>query len=167
MLRIFRGRVVGLAADLTIIASGVELAGLFRDSGLLFGPAGGLAVNPCLQSDEHPEIFGVGACTEFAEQPLTKIGVLAYRQNPVLLANLFGALTGRELIAFKPRSRYTLMFNLGDGTAIYIRGPFSWMGRLAYTAKNRIDRRFMEIHQAAERSLIIPRGSARLPASAR
>jgi hypothetical protein len=48
------------------------------------------------------------------------------------------------------------MFNLGDGTAIFIRGRLSWMGRLAFWLKDRIDRRFMESHQAAERSLAHP-----------
>jgi hypothetical protein len=45
------------------------------------------------------------------------------------------------------------MFNLGDGTALYIRGGFSWSGRLAFFLKKRIDRRFMQTHQKAERSL--------------
>jgi NADH dehydrogenase FAD-containing subunit len=138
-----------LATDYTIIASGVQLSDLFRDSGLPVGPAGGLLVNPYLQCVDRPEIFGGGDCIDFEEQPLTKIGVVAYRQNPTLLHNLRAALDGAPLRAFQPRAVYTLMFNLGDGTALYIRGGFSWTGRLAFSLKNRIDRRFMERHQAA------------------
>ena len=139
--------------DYTIIASGVQLSALFRNSGFPVGPAGGLSVNQYLQCVDRPEIFGGGDCIDFFEQPLPKIGVVAYRQNPILLANLQAALNGRPLRAFQPRTVYTLMFNLGDGTAVYIRGGFSWSGRLAFLLKNRIDRRFMESYQAAERSL--------------
>lgn len=142
-----------LATDYTIIASGVQLSDLFRSSGLPVGPARGLAVNSYLQCTDRPEIFGGGDCIDFAERPLTKIGVVAYRQNPILLANLQAALEAKQLRPFQPRSVYTLMFNLGDGTALYIRGGFSWIGRTVFFLKNRIDRRFMESHQAAERSL--------------
>ncbi len=142
-----------LATDYTIIASGVQLSDLFRSSGLPVGAAGGLAVNRYLQCVDRPEIFGGGDCIDFAERPLTKIGVVAYKQNPTLLHNLRSALNGQPLLPFRPRDVYTLMFNLGDGTALYIRGGFSWIGRLAYFLKNRIDRRFMDRHQAAEHSL--------------
>ncbi len=142
-----------LAADYTIIASGVQLSDLFRNSGLPVGPAGGLSVNSFLQSVKHPEIFGGGDCIDFSPRPLAKIGVVAYRQNRALLENLQAALEGRSLRPFLPRSVYTLMFNLGDGTALYIRGGFSWSGRLAFFLKKRIDRRFMQTHQKAERSL--------------
>ena len=142
-----------LAADYTVIASGVQLSDLFRSSGLPVGPAGGLAVNSHLQCVDRPEIFGGGDCIDYLERPLTKIGVVAYRQNPILRANLRAALDGEQLLRFAPRTVYTLMFNLGDGTALYIRGGFSWVGRPVFFLKNRIDRRFMERHQAAERSL--------------
>jgi NADH dehydrogenase FAD-containing subunit len=142
-----------LATDYTIIASGVQLSDLFRSSGLPVGAAGGLAVNRYLQCLDRPEIFGGGDCIDFAERPLTKIGVVAYKQNPTLLHNLRSALNGQPLLPFRPREVYTLMFNLGDGTALYIRGGFSWVGRPVFSLKNRIDRRFMETHQAAEHSL--------------
>jgi hypothetical protein len=53
---------------------------------------------------------------------LTKIGVVAYRQNPTILKNLHSALSVTPLRPFRPRTVYTLMFNLGDGTALYFRG---------------------------------------------
>ena len=142
-----------LATDYAIIASGVQLSDLFRDSGLPVGPSGGLSVNQYLQCVDRPEIFGGGDCIDFAERPLTKIGVVAYRQNPTLLRNLHSALEGKPLRPFRPRPIYTLMFNLGDGTALYIRGDFSWTGRLAFFLKNRIDRRFMQRYKTAEHSL--------------
>jgi NADH dehydrogenase FAD-containing subunit len=142
-----------LEADFTIIASGVQLSDLFRNSGLPVGPTGGLSVNRYLQCVDRPEIFGGGDCIDFADRPLTKIGVVAYRQNPTILKNLHSAVSGKPLRPFRPRPVHTLMFNLGDGTALFIRGGLSWTGRLAFHLKNRIDRRFMERHRAAESSL--------------
>ena len=142
-----------LSVDYTVIASGVQISGIFRNSGLPVGTAGGLAVNRYLQCVDRPEIFGGGDCIDFAERPLTKIGVVAYSQNPILHHNLRSALDGKHLLPFRPREVYTLMFNLGDGTALYMRGDFSWVGRLPFFLKNRIDRRFMESHQAAEHTL--------------
>lgn len=133
-----------LDADYTIIASGVQIAPLFRESGLPVGPAGGLLVNQYLQCVGRPEVFGGGDCIDFAPRPLDKIGVIAYHQNTVLRRNLAAALAGGSLHPFTPPSPYTLLFNLGDGTAVYIRGGFCWKGRPAFLLKDSIDQRFMK-----------------------
>ena len=142
-----------LDTDYAILASGVQISDLFINSGLDVGPAGGLLVNGTLQAVGHPQIFGGGDCIDFLPGPLTKIGVVAYRQNPVLRDNLQAALEGEALRCFRPRSVYTLMFNLGDNTALYMRGVFSWISRFNFFLKNRIDRRFMTRYQSAERSV--------------
>jgi len=142
-----------IPADYTLIASGVQMSGLFQASGLPVGAKGGLAVNRYLQCVGHPEIFGGGDCIDFTPHPVAKIGVMAYRQNPVLLANLRAAMTGKPLRPFLPPSVYTLMFNLGNDSALYIRGPLSFRNRFAFYLKNRIDRRFMARHQEAEHAL--------------
>ena len=36
-------------------------------------------------------------------------------------------------MTFKPQKRYLLIFNLGDGTGIFVRWPFVWKGKLAFT----------------------------------
>ena len=139
-----------LETDFSIIASGVQLSNVFRESGLSTGPAGGLLVNSHLQSVERPEIFGGGDCIDFENHPLDKIGVVAYRQNPVLRDNIIAFLHGRKLRPFHPRSVYTLMFNLGDGSALFVRGGLSWKGQSAFLLKNFIDRRFMAKHKKGE-----------------
>jgi len=134
-------------ADLIFLARGVRPSRMFADSNLPTGPDGGLLVNRYLQCTEHPEIFGGGDCIYFEDDPLDKVGVYAVRQNPVLFANLMAALAGSPLQPFNPGGKYLLIFNLGDGTGILSKGVIRLTGKLAFTLKDYIDRKFMRAFQ--------------------
>ena len=136
--------------DLTFLATGVRPSRVFADSGLATGPTGGLLVNERLQSVDHPEIFGGGDCIHFAPQPLDKVGVYAVRENPVLLRNVRAKLAGARLVDFNPGGAYLLLFNMGDDTAIFSKGPLLFRNSLAFRLKDFIDRRFMRHFQALE-----------------
>lgn len=138
---------VSIPFDLALVAVGVSPGPLFRDSGLATGEGGGLTVNSYLQSPTHPEIFGGGDCIHFAPSPLDKVGVHAVRQNPILLHNLLAALDGGPLQPYLPRSTYLLILNLGDGRGILSKRGWTVDGRLAFLAKDYIDRRFMKKFQ--------------------
>jgi len=130
--------------DAAFLALGVKPSPLIRDSGLPVGPSGGLLVDECLRCPSHPQIFGGGDCIDFAPQALDKVGVYAVRQNPVLAANLAAALDGRPPSRFDPGpSDYLLLFNLGDGTAIFRKNGIVFAGRTAMLLKDVIDRRFI------------------------
>ena len=135
------GNVAG--ADVIFVAVGVSPPELFGRSGLAVGKDGGLAVNAYLQCPDHPEIFGGGDCIFFAPRPLDKVGVYAVRQNPVLRHNLLAALEKSPLKPFDPGGSYLLILNLGDATGILVRNGLVAGGRLAFKAKDAIDRRFM------------------------
>jgi NADH dehydrogenase FAD-containing subunit len=137
----------GSPFDPTLIAIGVSPGPLFRESGLATGEGGGLTVNSYLQSPSHREIFGGGDCIHFETSPLEKVGVHAVRQNPVLLHNLLAALDGGPLRPFVPRSTFLLILNLGDGRGILSKRGWTVDGRLAFLAKDYIDRRFMKRFQ--------------------
>jgi NADH dehydrogenase FAD-containing subunit len=137
--------------DLIFLATGVRPSLLFADSGLATGPSGGLLVNERLQCVDHPEIFGGGDCIDFEPRPLDKVGVYAVRENPVLLRNVTATLNGGRLIPFDPGGGYLLLYNMGDGTAIFSKGPFMFRGAAAFLLKDFIDRRFMRHFQALER----------------
>lgn len=137
--------------DLIFLATGVRPSRIFADSGLATGQTGGLLVNERLQSVDHPEIFGGGDCIDFASQPLDKVGVYAVRENPVLLRNVRASLDGTRLIEFNPGGAYLLLFNMGDGTAIFKKGPLLFRNKLAFSLKDFIDRRFMRHFQALEK----------------
>jgi NADH dehydrogenase FAD-containing subunit len=136
-----------LPFDVTLLALGVKPASLFADSGLACGSDGGLLVNDYLQAVDHPNIFGGGDCISFQTRPLSKVGVFAVRQNPVLYHNLLASLEDRPLKPFQPQNDFLLIFNLGDGTGIFWRKNWVWNGRLAFILKNHIDRKFMRKFQ--------------------
>jgi NADH dehydrogenase FAD-containing subunit len=136
--------------DILFLATGVKPNAIFKKSGLLTGPDGGLLVNRYLQHKRYPEIFGGGDCIYFEDRPLDKVGVYAVRQNPVLVHNLMATLEGTGLIPFKPQKDYLLIFNLGDGTGIFHKRWIQFGGRLAFKIKDALDRKFMRTFQAIE-----------------
>jgi NADH dehydrogenase FAD-containing subunit len=136
-----------LTFDFLFLALGVKPPSLFQDSDLPTGPDGGLLVNEFLQSVAFPDIFGGGDCISFQPQPLDKVGVYAVRQNPLLRDNLLAALEGRSLSPFQPGGAYLLIFNMGDGGAIFRKKNLVFEGRLAFWLKDYIDRRFMRTFQ--------------------
>lgn len=138
-----------LPFDLVFLALGVRPSKLFQDSGLPTAQDEGLLVNGYLQSVAHPEIFGGGDCISLKDHPLDKVGVYAVRQNPILYHNLMAALEGGKMKTFEPQQTYLLIFNLGDGRGIFCRKNWAWDGRLAFTLKDYIDRRFMRKFQVS------------------
>jgi hypothetical protein len=59
------------------------------------------------------------------------------------------ALAGGKLQRFRPNDIYLLLFNLGDGKAIYWRNDRVWAGRLAFVFKNYLDKKFMREFQVS------------------
>lgn len=132
-----------LSYDVAILTIGIVPPRLFVDSNLETSEDGALLVNDHLQAKSHPEIFGGGDCIAIEGKPLNRVGVYAVREAPILFKNLMASLEDTDLITFTPQKRYLLIFNLGDGTGIFVRGGFVWRGKLAFTIKNRIDKGFM------------------------
>ncbi|MFC1580545.1 NAD(P)/FAD-dependent oxidoreductase [Thermodesulfobacteriota bacterium] len=129
--------------DIAFLGTGVKPSGLFQDSGLPAGEDGGLLVNTYLQSVGYSDIFGGGDCICFQQGPLDKVGVYAVRQNPILYHNLLAALEGGALQEFDPGGAYMLLFNMGDGRAIYHKKGRIFHGRIPFLLKNWIDKKFM------------------------
>lgn len=134
-------------ADLIFPSTGVLPSRIFADSNLPTGLNGGLLVNQYLQSTLHPDIFGGGDCIHFQPQPLDKVGVYAVRQNPVLYNNLMAALNSEKLQAFDPGGKYLLIYNLGGGVGILCKWSIIFSGKLAFTIKDYIDRKFIKAFQ--------------------
>lgn len=135
-------------ADIIFPAVGVRPSPIFARSGLPIGPDGGLQVNEFLQSIRYNNIFGGGDCIYFQTEPLDKVGVYAVRQNPVLYGNLMACLEGGPLAKFSPGGRnYLLIYNLGDGEGVLSKWSITFSGRLAFTIKDWIDRRFIKAFQ--------------------
>lgn len=133
--------------DLIFPSTGVLPSQIFVDSNLPTGSDGGLLVNQYLQSTEHPDIFGGGDCIHFQPQPLDKVGVYAVRENPILYNNLMATLNGEKLQTFDPGGKYLLIYNLGGGVGILCKWSIIFSGKLAFTIKDYIDRKFIKAFQ--------------------
>ncbi|MCP5109190.1 MAG: FAD-dependent oxidoreductase [bacterium] len=133
--------------DVAFIATGTKPTALFAQSGIPTGENGGMLVNHHLQSEKYPGLFGGGDCIRFGPRPLEKVGVYAVRENPILMHNLQAALSGGPMLTFTPQEVFLLIFNMGDGTAIFTRKSLSFGGKVAFKLKDRIDRKFMKVFQ--------------------
>ncbi len=133
--------------DFLFLAWGIRPPALFEESALPVGKDGGLLVNNYLQSVGFPEIFGGGDCISLQGRNLDRVGVYAVRQNPILYHNLMAALGGGKMKRFDTDEVYLLLFNLGDGKAIFSRKRWIWCSRFNLLLKDYIDRRFMRKFQ--------------------
>ena len=134
-------------ADIIFTAVGVKPSQIFTRSGLRTGPDGGLQVNEYLQSTHYQNIFGGGDCIHFQAEPLDKVGVYAVRQNPILYRNLMATLEGTQLEKFSPGGSYLLIYNLGDGEGVLSKWFITFSGKIAFSIKDWIDRRFIKAFQ--------------------
>ncbi len=114
-----------------------------RKSGLAVDKEGFIAVDRELRSISHPQVFAAGDIASMPE-PRPKSGVFAVRQGPVLTENLRRAVAGRPLKPYRPQKRFLGLISTGDTYAVASRGNWSWEGRLLWTWKDWIDRRFMQ-----------------------
>lgn len=136
--------------DLFILAVGIKPPALFRESGLRVAHDDGLWINDYLQSVTDPRIFGGGDSVSFKGEPLTRLGVFAIRQGPVLFHNLQAFLKGEPMQRFEPQSRFLYIINLGNREGLAIWGPLVLKGKRAWDLKNYIDVKFMKLFQYPE-----------------
>jgi NADH dehydrogenase FAD-containing subunit len=135
--------------DEAILTTGIMPQKTFVDSGLETAEDGALLVNDALQSVSSADIFGGGDCIAIKGNRLDRVGVYAVREAPILFHNLLARLKGEPLKAFKPQKRYLLIFNLGDGSGLLVRGTWVWKGRWAFALKNHLDMSFVSKFQVS------------------
>jgi NADH dehydrogenase FAD-containing subunit len=147
--RIFLNSGDSISYDLAFPAVGVRSYPIFQDSDLPCADDGSLLVNRHLHSVSFSNIFGGGDCISLEDEKLDRVGVYAVRQNPILQKNLLAALEGEQMDTFNPQKVYMLIFNMGDGTGIFVRRSWVWSGKLAFKLKDYIDRSFMKKFQVS------------------
>jgi selenide,water dikinase len=153
-----------VACDALVWVAGAASLALFRDSGVATDPRGFATVRPTLQLLEHDEVFAVGDCAHLAASPVSKAGVYAVRQGPVLVRNLRARVAGGRLVPYRPQRGFLALLNLGDGQAIGAKWGLAFQGQWVLALKDRIDRRFMDRFQALARDGTVRAGFAREPA---
>jgi len=133
-----------LPADHCVWITGASPSPMFAGSGLAVDERGFIAVDACLRSRSHPQVFASGDVATVVEHPRPKAGVFAVRQGPPLTRNLRLALAGREPEPFVPQERFLVILAAGRKYAIATRGGWSVEGAWVWRWKDWIDRRFMQ-----------------------
>lgn len=137
-------------SDLTVWLTGAAPPRLLAASDLPKDLQGYLLVDPTLSAVDGSPVFGAGDCIGIAGYPgLAKAGVYAVRESPILDANLRAAFAGRPLRNYRPQSTFLALMNTADDRAIWRWRALAGQSRLAWWAKNRIDRAFMRRYQAS------------------
>jgi pyridine nucleotide-disulfide oxidoreductase family protein len=132
------------AASFVVLATGPQAPQLLHGSGLELDSNGYLKVDACLRALSHPDVFAAGDCASLPFHNVTKSGVYAVRQGPILARNVTAAMTGNALQRFRPQRRALYLISTGSRHAIATWGPISGEGEWVWTWKDRIDRRFVQ-----------------------
>jgi selenide,water dikinase len=130
-------------AEAVIWSTGAAAPGWLRTTGLATDSRGFLAVNGCLQSTSHPDVYASGDCASQAEASLPRSGVTAVRQGGILAANLARALAGQTPRASRLSPHALAILNCGGGYGLASWRGATVQGRWVWRWKNRLDQRFM------------------------
>lgn len=146
------GRVVlaggaSLSADAVFWATGAAPAGWLRASGLRTDAAGFVAVNACLRSESHADVFAAGDCASVTAQTRPKSGVFAVRQGAPLATNLRRALAGQALESYVSPPHALALISAGGKYAVATRKGWAVQGAWVWRWKDWIDRRFVAAYQ--------------------
>ncbi len=135
--------------DHVVTATGLEPRALALEGTQPWPRGSGLPVAATLQWAGASNVFAAGDCADMVGHRLPRIGVYGVRQAPVLLHNLLAAVDGNPMRLYTPQSQYLSILNLGNDTALAVRGRCWWMGKAAMWLKDQLDSRFLAQYREA------------------
>jgi NADH dehydrogenase FAD-containing subunit len=144
-VRLANGR--ELEADLVIWATSARGAPILGQLGLATDERGFLRTRATLQTLTDDSIFAVGDAGTIEHANISKAGVYAVRQGPVLWENIQRSLKKQPLRGYVPQSEFLKLLNTGDNRAIAEYRGRTFHGRWCWRLKDYIDRRFVRTYQ--------------------
>jgi pyridine nucleotide-disulfide oxidoreductase family protein len=136
-----------IPADEIVWATNATAPKWLRETGLALDDNGFVRVDETLRSVSHPSVFAAG---DVASPPghVSKAGVFAVRQGPVLAQNLRRAVAGGRLHRYRPQRRWLALISTADGRAVADKFGLSLHGRWVWHWKDWSDRRFVRRYGA-------------------
>lgn len=138
---------IAIPCDAAILATHAAAPAWLAGSGLALDEAGFVRVTETLESTSHAGVFAAGDAAAYEPRRLTKSGVFAVRQGPVLAENLRRAAKGRSLKRYRAQRRTLALISSGERHALASYGPVALQGRWVWRLKDWIDRRWMRKYQ--------------------
>jgi selenide,water dikinase len=142
--------------DLAVWASGSAAPSLLSELNLPVDSGGYLAADENLQSTSGLPVFAVGDSAALPFKHVTKAGVFAVREGPVLWNNLQRILRKEPLIPYRPQKDFMRLLNKGDGSAIGQYWGRAFQGQWVWKLKDRIDVQFMQKYQTYDPMTMVP-----------
>ena len=139
-----------LEADIVVWATGATPPPLIGNIPLAKCDDGFLAIRNTLQTTDDKPVFAAGDSATLVNSPVSKSGVYAVREGPVLWENLKRFLSGQPLTAYAPQPGFLSLLADGQGGSFLDYKGVSAHGRWAWHLKNHIDRKFMHMYQKYE-----------------
>ncbi len=136
-----------LPADLVVWATSAMAQDLLANFGLPVDDRGFLLTRDTLQSVGSDAVFAVGDAGTIQGLNLSKAGVYAVRQSPILWENLRRFLREAPLKRWRPQNTFLTLINSGDGRAIATYRGLSAHAKWCWHLKDWIDSRFMNKFQ--------------------
>ena len=104
---------------------------------------GFIEVNKYLQSN-NTNIFASGDISSIKNYNLSKAGVYAVKQGPILYKNLRSKILKSRFSSYKPQKYYLSLIGDGQKEAIASWGPISFRSKWAWKLKRYIDEKFIK-----------------------
>ncbi|MAN45091.1 MAG: FAD-dependent oxidoreductase [Alphaproteobacteria bacterium] len=100
-------------------------------------------VHSSLQSVSHPNVFIAGDTARFKDQTISRAGVYAVRQGPVLMKNLAAQAKDYLLEIYSPQKDYMKLVSLGRKRALVEKWGITLSLPGLWTLKRKIDQAFV------------------------
>eukprot|EP01124_Arcella_intermedia_P010917 TRINITY_DN17417_c0_g1_i2.p1 TRINITY_DN17417_c0_g1~~TRINITY_DN17417_c0_g1_i2.p1 ORF type:complete len:217 (-),score=56.27 TRINITY_DN17417_c0_g1_i2:50-700(-) len=133
-----------LPFDLLVWATGAEAHPVVLNLDLQLDEDNWIVVEKTLQTKTDKNIFASGDCCTIAGcNWVTKAGVYAVREGPIVAQNLLNLIRKQPLIEYTPQNDFMALLMTGDGQALGSWKGLSWYGQSVWYLKNSIDKAFM------------------------
>ena len=100
-------------------------------------------VHASLQSVSHPNVFIAGDTARFEDKHISRAGVYAVRQGPILMRNLAARAKGDPLETYSPQKDYMKLVSLGSKDAVAEKWGVTLSLPGLWTLKRKIDQAFV------------------------